>query len=165
LAPGLGATAALTLARGPESYTAVERDQDAAASLRSVVEPHGGVCRQGTAEETGLADGSATVVYGEAMLTMQTSAHKTAIVREAARVLEQGGRYGIHELCLAPDDLDEEVKAQVLADLSREVHVGVRPLTLAEWRALLESEGSLYNGPVRPPCICLSRAGCCSTRA
>ena len=141
LAPGLGATAALTLARGPESYIAVERDQDAAALVRSFVERHGGSCLRGTADDTGLPGESATVVYGEAMLTMQTSAHKTAIVREAARVLEQGGRYGIHELCLAPDDLDEEVKTQVLADLSREVHVGVRPLTLAEWRALLESEG------------------------
>ena len=46
------------------------------------------------------------MVFGEAMLSMQTAMHKEAILVEAARLLKPGGRYGIHELCLVPDDLE-----------------------------------------------------------
>ena len=49
----------------------------------------------GDAEATGLPAGSASVVIGEAMLTMQPQAHKEAIVTEAARLLRPGGRYGV----------------------------------------------------------------------
>ena len=62
----------------------------------------GDECRRGVAWQTGLADGSASVLFGEAMLTMQTAEHKAAIVREAHRALEAGGRYAIHELGYAP---------------------------------------------------------------
>ena len=62
-------------------------------------------CLIGRAEETGLPDTTATVVYGEAMLTMQTSDKKQQIVQEAFRLMKPTGRYGIHELCLVPDDL------------------------------------------------------------
>src|SRR5271165_1658202 len=37
-APGLGATARLTLKRRPTSYTAVERDQDAAAMVQGFLQ-------------------------------------------------------------------------------------------------------------------------------
>ncbi|MEM7173115.1 MAG: hypothetical protein AAF530_23330 [Pseudomonadota bacterium] len=46
----------------------------------------------GTADKTGLPAGIASVVIGEAMLTMNTEAHKQAIVREAFRMLKPGGR-------------------------------------------------------------------------
>src|ERR1700730_13587796 len=104
-APGLGDTARLTLKRNPASYTAVERDKDAAALVQKFLQGPEQRCRVGLAEHTGLPDTSATVVYGEAMLSMQTPQHKIGIVREACRLLKPGGRYGIQELCLVPNDL------------------------------------------------------------
>jgi hypothetical protein len=95
----------------------------------------------GSASETGLPAESATVVYGEAMLTMQTEEVKRGIVREAHRLLKQGGRYAIHEMCLAHEGLDDDARREVERDLTGVVHHGVRPLTVAEWRRLLESEG------------------------
>ena len=68
-------------------YIGVERDENAARAVRSILSGANQRCELGTAAETGLQDGSANVVYGEAMLTMQTAAQKTAIVREAFRVL------------------------------------------------------------------------------
>jgi hypothetical protein len=94
-------------------------------------------CVVGTAEETGLAASSASVVYGEAMLSMQLANAKSRIVTEAARLLTPGGRDGIHELCLVPDDIDSQIRDAIAHDLSEEIHVGVRPLTVQEWRELL----------------------------
>jgi SAM-dependent methyltransferase len=140
-APGLGVTAQLTLARNPHSYTAVERDRDAAATVASYLTQPSQECVVGSAEATGLAADSASVVYGEAMLSMQPATTKSRIIAEAARLLRPGGRYGIHELCLTPDDVDESVRDAIQHDLSDEIHVGVRPLTAREWRDLLEAAG------------------------
>lgn len=140
-APGLGATARITLAHHPTSYIAVERDRHAAATVEQLLTGPRQRCVIGTADATGLADASASVVYGEAMLSMQTATAKAQIIAEAARLLKAGGRYGIHELCLVPDDLDESVRIAIQQDLSREIHVGVRPLTRLEWRELLAAEG------------------------
>ncbi|MFN8626748.1 MAG: methyltransferase domain-containing protein [Candidatus Binatia bacterium] len=141
LAPGLGVTARLALARGPASYVAVERDAAAAAGMREILGGTGRRCIEGSASATGLEDGCASVVYGEAMLTMQTANQKSSIVREAFRMLKAGGRYGIHELALTPDDLAEERKEEVARDISKSIHVGARPLTVSEWRRILESSG------------------------
>lgn len=139
-APGLGVTARLALERHPASYTAVERDERAAANLRRLFQGQHQECLQGSADASGLPSTCATVVYGEAMLTMQGQAQKASIVREAFRLLEPGGRYGIHELCFIPENLDERTKAEVQDKLSETIRVGARPLTVAEWRALLEAE-------------------------
>jgi SAM-dependent methyltransferase len=140
-APGLGATARMALALGPRSYTAIERDAAAAATVQQRLAGAGTRCVLGTAEETGLPDGSASVVYGEAMLSMQMETAKARIVGEAVRLLRPGGRYGIHELCLVPDNLDEAVREAIRRDLSDEIHVGVKPSTAGEWRRLLEGAG------------------------
>jgi SAM-dependent methyltransferase len=140
-APGLGVTAKLTLGRHPLRYTAVERDPAAAERVRRLLAGPEQRCVIGLAEDSGLSAGSATVVYGEAMLSMQLPATKDRIVAEAARLLQPGGRYGIHELCLVPDDLDEGVAKAIARDLSEHIHVGIRPLSAAGWRALLESRG------------------------
>ena len=92
----------------------------------------------GRAESSGLPEQSATTVYGEAMLTMQTPPQKGRIAREASRLLRPGGRYGIHELCLNPDDLGDDLKSEISADLSEAIHVVARPLTPGEWTSLLE---------------------------
>ena len=140
-APGLGVTARLTLSRNPASYRAVERDQAATAVVERYLTPPQQQCIIGTAEDTGLPGESATVVYGEAMLSMQAPTAKARIVAEAMRLLKPGGRYGIHELCLVPDDVGEDVRQAIERELSDEIHVGVRPLTRLEWRELLGSAG------------------------
>lgn len=140
-APGLGATMQLVLDLDPASYTGVEENEAAADRIGSSLASIKHKCLVASASETGLPDESATVVYGEAMLTMQGAAQKRQIVQEAARILKPGGRYGMHELCLVPDDLDESIKLEIQHVLSQTIHVGARPLTAKEWRALLEAEG------------------------
>lgn len=150
-APGLGETARLALGRKPASYTAVERDKGAAAMVQKILRGSEQRCVVGLAEVTGLPDASATVVYGEAMLSMQTPQQKSRIVREAHRLLKPGGRYGIHELCLIPDDLAESTKLEIRNDLSNSIHHGTRPLTSAEWQDLLEAEGFSVQTQARAP--------------
>jgi SAM-dependent methyltransferase len=140
-APGMGITAKLTLNLKPKSYVAVERDQSAPRIVRNYLYGTNQRCVVGDAAKTGLPDQCATVVYGEAMLTMQTAETKRAIVREAHRILKPGGRYGIHEMCLRADNLDEDEKRRTERALTGVVHHGVRPLSVSEWVTLLESEG------------------------
>jgi hypothetical protein len=150
-APGLGLTAQLTLKRHPASYTAVERDAAAAEIVRSYLKGSRQKCVTGSADQTGLPDAVATVVYGEAMLTMQTPDMKRRIVGEAHRLLKRGGRYAIHEMCLVGDDLGEEDKKEINQALSRAIHVGVRPLSVPEWRCLMEAEGFEVKSEGRAP--------------
>jgi hypothetical protein len=139
--PGLGITAKMTLARKPYSYTGIERDENAAGIVQSYLRESRQSCLLASAEATGLTAGHASVVYGEAMLTMQGQHQKGSIVAEAARLLRVGGRYGIHELCLVPDTLEPETRNLIERDLSSTIHVGARPLTIAEWSALLTEQG------------------------
>lgn len=140
LAPGLGLTAESILAVDPASYVAVERDSAVAQKARDVIAGRGELV-EGDAAHTGLPDASADLVVGEAMLTMQGEAGKRAIIAEARRVLVPGGRYAVHELGLKPDDVAESVKEDVRRSLAQAIKVNARPLTMAEWRELFESEG------------------------
>ena len=150
-APGLGFTAQLTLNQKPASYTAVERDETAASVVRRYLTDNNQTCLIGQAEETGLPDAIATVVYGEAMLTMQTPGKKQQIVQEAFRLMKPTGRYGIHELCLVPDDLDENTKQEIQKALTDAIHVGARPLTVPEWQTLLGAEGFIVHTQATAP--------------
>ncbi len=140
-APGVGATARVTLSQKPASYTAVERDADAAAIVKRHLRGSNQRCVVGHADDTGLPAGSATVVYGEAMLTMQSAEQKRRIVAEAHRLLKPGGRYGIHEMCVVPDDLHADERHRIEHELAREIRVDARPLSVAKWRELLQREG------------------------
>lgn len=141
-APGLGKTAALILQAQPSSYRGIERDQAAADYARRAIGPKADIeLVVGDAEATGLPGGSASVVIGEAMLTMQPQAHKEAIVAEAARLLKPGGRYGVHELAIVPDDVSDEIRKEIDNALSSAIQVGARPLTEAGWLALFEASG------------------------
>ena len=150
-APGLGFTTQLTLEQKPASYTAVERDEAAANAVRQYLTRSNQTCLIGRAEETGLPDATATVVYGEAMLTMQTPGKKQQIVQEASRLMKPTGRYGIHELCLVPEDLDEATKQEIQKALTDAIHVGARPLTVPEWRTLLKTEGFIVHTQATAP--------------
>ncbi len=140
-APGLGLTTRLALDRHPSAYAAIERDQTAARNLQALLSGPGKQCLCGSADQSGLPSGTASVVFGEAMLTMQGSVQKARIAREAFRLLRPGGRYGIHELCFTPENLDDRIKTEVQSRLSESIHVGARPLTAGEWGALLKDEG------------------------
>jgi len=156
-APGMGVTARLTLALSPASYTAVERDEAAARVVKGYLGGERQRCVVGSAAETGLPASSATVVYGEAMLTMQTEETKRLIVREAARLLRPGGRYAIHEMCLT-DGVGGEVRKDVERALTGVVHHGVKPLSVSEWRRLLESEGFAVTNVESAPMALLEPA-------
>lgn len=140
-APGMGVTARVVLHRKPLQYWGVERDPAAAARLE-VILPRGPAQIVGAqAEHSGLPGACASVVYGEAMLSMQTTEQKGRILSEARRLLAAGGRYGIHELCLRPDRISEAVRREIEAEMSKEIHVGVQPLCCCEWKQLLEQHG------------------------
>ena len=141
LAPGLGRTAKKILAAAPKSYTGVDSDPTAAARVNEVVGPAGGSCRQGDVAKTGFDDVCADAVIGEAMLTMQSPRGKAEIVAEAVRILRLGGIYAIHELGLAPDDIDPEIGSEISKALARSIHVNARPMTLAQWSELLTDHG------------------------
>lgn len=140
-APGLGMTTAMMLEHQPAAYTAVERDADAAERVRAVLQPHGHSCVTAGAQDNGLPAESATVVFGEAYLTMQPHARKQDIVREAYRLLAPGGRFALHEMALTPDSLDHGVQEAVRADLASTLRVGARPLTAEDWKRLLVDAG------------------------
>ena len=141
-APGMGVTARLTLQLEPKSYTAVERDQAAAKLVAGYLKGARQQCVVGDASNTGLPNNRASVVYGEAMLTMQTQEIKCDIVREAHRLLKVGGRYGIHEMCLMSDRLDEHARRadREIADRRSPSWCSAAG-RIKEWRSLLESEG------------------------
>lgn len=139
-APGLGLTATMLLDEGPASYVGVDSDPDAVEVARGVVGSRGDMIAA-SAQDTGLPADAADIVVGEAMLTMQGDSTKQQIVAEARRVLEPGGRYLVHELCLVPDELDADIKNSIRKDLARSIRVNARPLTVAEWTRLFDEAG------------------------
>src|SRR5699024_10204527 len=141
-APGMGGTASVVLAHDPAAYTGVDADPDAVKAIQRLVSVRGRAVAA-RAEACGLPDESADVVLSEGVLTIQSAAVKGQIVAEGARLLRPGGRYVLHELALrsevspqAPEDV-----AAIRASLARAMHVNARPLTIAQWRALLEEHG------------------------
>ena len=144
-APGLGITAAEILDRNPKTYTGVDQDPDAAtATTLSTKQARLGIPTEvinGVASDTGLPTGSADLVVGEAMLTMQGEKGKAAIVSEANRILATGGRYAIHELLLTPNNVDQTVADNLRKALATTIKVNARPLTATEWSELLENNG------------------------
>jgi ubiquinone/menaquinone biosynthesis C-methylase UbiE len=123
-APGLGVTARMVLQKHPMAYWGVEREPAAVGRLRQRFTGPTSHIVLGRAEASRLPDACASVVYGEALLSMQSQQQKNRIVSEACRLLTAGGRYGIHELCFLPDDISDHVRQEIQAAMSREIHVG-----------------------------------------
>lgn len=141
-APGLGVTARMILEHRPRCYTGVERDVNAAQwTARQLPSDPDISVVVGRADRTSLPAASASVVVGEAMLSMQTAEHKRLIAAEAFRLLRSGGHYGIHELAVIPDDMPSDQQREIDRALSSVIHVGARPLSAREWKALLEGVG------------------------
>lgn len=140
-APGMGFTARLCLEKKPSSYTAIEQNEQAADIVRSYLNGREQQCRVGNAQQTGLDTESASVVYGEAMLTLQSDSRKNEIIAEASRILKSGGRYGIHELCIIPDDIDAESKRAIQKEVSETIQHPAKPVTASEWKQLMLDNG------------------------
>jgi hypothetical protein len=77
-APGTGVTARRVLRRKPFQYWGVERDPLAAARLESLLRRDAAQIVEAPAEHSGLPEACASVVYGEAMLSMQTPNRRSA---------------------------------------------------------------------------------------
>ncbi len=141
-APGLSVTVGIILQREPQRYTGVERDTKAAHwTARQLPSNPDVSVVVGRADQTSLPSESASVVIGEAMLSMQTAEQKRLIAAEAFRLLRPGGRYGIHELAVTPDNLLPDRQREIDRALSSVIHVGARPLPTREWKLVLEDVG------------------------
>jgi len=150
-APGMGFTARLCLNQSPKTYTAIEQNEQAAEIVRSYLEGKNQTCIIGNAQATPLKENAATVVYGEAMLTMQTDQRKNEIIAEAARIIESGGRFGIHELCILPDDIDKTKKQAIQKEVTQTIQHPAKPITPSEWKQLMEDNGFNVNYEVTAP--------------
>lgn len=141
-APGMGTTARLILDRSPRSYLGVERNTETMnlAARRLPKRPHATVV-VGAADKTNLPAASASVVLGEAMLTISAPEQKERIVAEAFRILRPGGRYGIHELCVVPDQMRPEQRREIEQSLYPIILAGAHPLPAEEWKTLLVGAG------------------------
>ncbi|AHC14017.1 class I SAM-dependent methyltransferase [Salinispira pacifica] len=139
-APGLGATARHTLGYSPRSYTGVDKTPEVVEIINREFDHPRYICVEADASNTGLEDESASVLYAEAMLTIQTDTQKLAIMKEAARCLRTGGRFAIHEIYLC-DDQPNEIADAVRSALTGQVRHPVRPVRIGEWRLLLEEAG------------------------
>lgn len=140
-APGMGKTAAVLIEKQPKTYTGVDADEEVVSRLKEKLGNEKCQFVNAQASETGLKSNSADKVIGEAMLTMHANHRKSEIIREAKRILRTGGLYGIHELALKPDNLPEDVKAEIDRELALSIKVNARPLTVFEWKELLKAEG------------------------
>ena len=150
-APGLGVTARMVLRRKPCTYCGIEREPAAAELLRHRLDANGAKIVLAPAERSGLPDSTATVVYGEALLTMQPQEQKVRIIAEACRLLTPCGRFAIHEICLLPDEIPETLRREIQAAMSREIHVGVQPLTRKEWIQIFEQHGLAVTWQCQAP--------------
>lgn len=140
-APGMGHTARKLLARQPKEYFAIDQSEEAVQQVRSMVNGQAKNIVQSSITSSGLPAQLADVVAAEAVLTMQTDKCKQDIINEAFRLLKPGGRFGTHEIALAPDELAPALKDQIRKDLSGEIHVNARPLTAQEWTSMYEQAG------------------------
>lgn len=156
-APGLGFTAGLALSNHPKTYVGIDEDKDVIHLLNRKLKTNGTTIDfiQSNAEKTTLPDESKDKIYGEAMLTMHADTAKRRIIKEAHRVLKKGGLYGIHEMGLTPDALPSEEKAIIQRELAKVIRVNARPLTVIEWKDLLESEGFKIKSIATNPMLLL----------
>ncbi|MCB9935646.1 MAG: methyltransferase domain-containing protein [Planctomycetes bacterium] len=92
--------------------------------------------RVGKAEEMPFADNRFDAALIEATLAYQTEPQRVATLKEAFRVLNPGGRVGLHELCWRQPPTPEV--EQCLGAVWRG---DIRPLVVRGWWDLLEEAG------------------------
>ena len=140
-APGLGFTASLVLKKQPSSYIGVELDEKAANDLKKIINSENQKIIVANANSVPINEKSASVIYAEAMLTMQSEQNKQRIIQEANRLLQKEGRYGIHELAIDDESANETIVKEIQKELSNSIKVNAKPILKSEWIALIESQG------------------------
>lgn len=140
-APGMGYTANIVMGKKPKTYSGIELNEEAAANLQKTINHNGYQIFNRSASETGLETNSTDKIVAEAMLTMQADHRKLEIMKEAFRILKPGGLYGIHELGLEPEHIDQAIKDDIQQNLAHSIKVNARPLTEDEWCSLLKEAG------------------------
>lgn len=141
LAPGAGVTTRRILDREPKSYIGIVPDYAPRTLFKRKTLPKPYRRMRASTSSTGLPSGSASVVIGEALMTLQPLDEKRRIVEEIERVLKPRGRYGFHELAIGPEDIDPTTKKRLVDDLSSSTHIGTQPLTAGEWIQMIEAAG------------------------
>ncbi len=139
-APGMGRTAQLVLEKQPAVYTAVERDEHAANLVRRWLDVDDQRRRviNGTAQQTDLPNEAASVLYVEAMLTMESPTRRRQIIAEAFRLLQPGGRFAMHEVALGDD---HDAADHVRKTLTHSIHHKVHPVPVDDWIGLFQDAG------------------------
>jgi len=150
-APGMGSTAQLIFRKKPKGYFGIDQNEEAIKRLSTLYSNDIYGFIKANITDSKLQDNSATVVLGEAVLTMQTDERKREIIKEAYRILEPGGRYAIHEIGLMPDTMDDRLKEEIRKELSGEIHVNARPLTISEWKELFSEVGFMVEDVLTTP--------------
>lgn len=152
VAPGLGATTQLVLDANPASYTGVDRDADSASLVGGLADGANRRVVNASAAATGLDDACADVVFGEAYLTMQPDTQKNRILAELARITRPGGRFALHEVAFAPDDITDADRDRIAGNLQSAIKVNVTPMTVVGWKNLLARHGftvtAEHNAPL-----------------
>jgi len=139
-APGLGYTANIVLNKKPKNYVGFDLEDDIIQKLTDKYGTEAAQFKIANAASTMLEDNSKTKVFGEAMLTMQADHRKREIIQEAFPILEVGGLYAIHELALKPNNISDEIKKNIQRELAETMNVNARPLTIEEWKKILEEQ-------------------------
>ena len=93
-------------------------------------------------------------ILGEELDTTKMPGH-WLLARLGKRVLRPGGReltrQMLNGLSIKSSDDDEDIKQEIQKALIDAIHVGARPLTVPEWRTLLESEGFIVHTEATTP--------------
>jgi ubiquinone/menaquinone biosynthesis C-methylase UbiE len=155
-APGMGVTARMVLAKNPQEYVAIERD-DAAAKLLDQEYGDGGKTRRfisaDATDPVPLPDGFASVIYGESMLTIHSEENKKQLIQEVLRLLKPGGRYAMQEISVIPEGLNDETAETLRHDVIQAVRHPAWPNTTTRWKEFMLENGfeiiAEYQRPVR----------------
>lgn len=142
-APGIGYTASKIVSHHPKTYVGIDADRDVVKTLSKKITGTNIQFILSSASNTRLDNASKDKVMGEAMLTMHNDERKSDIIKEAHRILKQGGLYAIHELGLI--NVDNNLKNNIQRELQLSIKVHARPLTENEWKILLEKEGFIIR--------------------
>lgn len=142
-APGMGVTARLVLEKSPRQYVAIERDAAAAAMLARGFgnQPNRQVIAMDATEPVPLADGFASVIYGESMLTIHSPEKKDLVISEVLRMLRPGGRYAMQEISIQPDDINPEMAEKIRREVIGAVRHPAWPHTTLQWREFMTCHG------------------------
>lgn len=141
LAPGIGATAKYLSQKEFRSYLGIDQNNEALAELQKNFASDARISfLKGNAVNPPVPDSTADILWGEAVMTMQSLNVKTKMIAQAHRILRPGGRYAIHEIALE-DSVDQSLRQALYHDLGLQVKMSVQPITSDEWKEVLQTQG------------------------